>query len=441
MEIDNWKFPVKLTQQLAQLNRSMYLALVAVLAAAIFLVWLLSRSTLAVSVMPENAYVTINNRPLQQNTSGDIKTTLSPGTYTLKVEADGYVASIREITLHRARTLKIDASLDKAPEPYTISSENNPAKNVQFLSSADDFNTIFYLADNGSTLYKAKFNINTEDNVETVYNRPISNPPLSGIQNIIWSPKKDASIFKKGTSAFFFDFQKYNFISQEEKKYSDNIGDVAWSPDDSKIAYYYSPPSGEKSLVFADKTNTEVTRVANLADMNINNPYLSWSPDSEWLIVIPRNASYETNKIYLFNAYTRSFAEISDTGNNLEAKFSADGSKIIYSTYSKDPASPLRAVLSVMDSDGSNKKSLDLRADLRKVTWLNNSNSEIIVATWDGNKGAEKIFGYNVDTKQESGFNYTLPAKTYVNDLSLSANNNLLFYVANQQFYIIKLKN
>jgi len=431
---------LKLIQQLKQLQRGMYFALVAVILAAVFLIWLLSRSTLAISVTPENAIISIDNRPLQMNVAGDLKTTLSPGTYTLKVEADGYVSQIKEITLRRARTLKIDVGLDPAPAPYTISSENNPAKNVQFLSPADDFNTIFYLADDGSTFYKAKFNINADGNVETLYNRAISNPPLSGIQSVIWSPKKDAAILKKGTSAFFFDFQKYNFVSQEEKKYADNIGDVAWSPDDSKIAYYYAPAGGEKSLIFADKTNTEMTRVANLADMNTLNPYLSWSPDSEWLVVIPRNASYETNKIYLFNAYTRSFKEISDTGNNLEAKFSPDGSKIIYSTYSKDSASPVRAVLSVMDKDGSNKKSLDLRADLKKVTWLNNSNSEIIVATWDGNKGAEKIFGYNIDTKQESGFNYVLPANTYVNDLSLSANNNLLFYVANQQFYIIKLK-
>lgn len=419
----------------------MYLALAAVIGAAIFLTWLLSRSSLAVSVMPENSIVTIDNRPLQQNTAGDIKTTLSPGTYTLKVEADGYVSQIKEITLHRARTLKIDVNLDPAPQPYTISSESNPAKNVQFLSTADDFNTIFYLADDGSTFYKAKFNVNPDSNIETVYNLAISNPPLSGIQKIIWSPKKDAAILKKGTSAFFFDFQKYNFISQQEIKYSDNVGDIAWSPDDSKIAYYYSPLGGEKSLIFADKTNTNLTRVANLADMNINNPYLSWSPDSEWLTVIPRNASYETNKIYLFNAYTRSFKTISDTGDNLEAKFSPDGSKILYTTYSVDPNSPVRANLSVMDKDGQNKKSLDLRADLKKVAWLNNSNSEIVVATWDGGKDAEKIFGYDINTKQESNFNYTLPAKSYVNDLTLSTNNNLLFYVANQQFYIIKLKN
>lgn len=431
---------MKLSQQLSQLQRSMYFTLVAVILAAVFLVWLLSRSTLAISVDPENAIITVDNRPLQANTAGDIKTTLSPGNYTLKVEADGYIAKIEEITLRRARTLKLDIKLDPAPRPYTITGETNVAENVQFISQADDFNAIFYLANNGSTLYKAKFNINNKGEIENVYNRPISSPPLSGITGIVWSPKKDSAILKKGGSAFFFDFQKYNFVSQEEIKYGDDIGDIAWSPDDSKIAYYYAPASGEKSLIFANKTNSETTRVANLAELNVDNPYLSWSPDSEWLIVIPRNKDFSTNKIYLFNAYTRSFKEVSDTGNNLEAKFSSDGTKILYTTYSSDPGSPVKAVVSVMDSDGSNKKSLDLRADMRKISWLNNSTSEIIVATWDGDRQVEAIFGYDTTGKKQTSFNYLLPTKTYVRELNVSANNNLLFYIANQQFYVIKLK-
>ena len=431
---------MKLSNQFKSLQRSMYFALTAVILAAIFLVWLLSRSTLAVSVDPENAYVTVDNRPLQLNTSGDIKTTLSPGNYTLKVEADGYVAQIKEITLRRARTLKLDFKLNPAPKPYTITGETDVADNVQFISEADDFNAIFYLANNGSTLYKAKFNINDKDEIENVYNRPISFPPLSGINGIIWSPKKDSAIFKKGASAYFFDFQKYNFVSQQELKYGDDVGDVAWSPDDSKIAYYYSPPSGEKSLIFANKTNTEMTRVANLAELGVDNPYLSWSPDSEWLIVIPRNKNYSSNKIYLFNAYTRSFKEVSDTGNNLEAKFSADGSKILYTTFSSDPNSPVKALVSVMDSDGNNKRGLDLRADMRKISWLNNSNSEIIVATWDGGRQTEAIFGYDIVAKKQNSFNYLLPPQNYVRELNISANNNLLFYIANQQFFVIKLK-
>ncbi len=430
---------MKLSQQLKQLNRSMYLALVAIIAAAIFLIWLLSRSTLSITVIPDNAYVTIDNNPLQQNTAGEIKTTVAPGVYTLKVEADGYVAEIREIALRRARTMNLDIKLDPAPQAYTISGEKEAAKNAQFISEADDFNTIFYLGDDRTTLYKAKFNVNDKGEIETVYNQPISNPPLSGIENIVWSPKKDAAIFKKGAKAFFFDFQKYNFISQEEAKFGDNIGDIAWPPDDSKIAYYYAP-SGERSLIFANKTNTEMTRVANFANLGIYNPYLSWSPDSEWLIVIPRNTNYEANKIYLFNAYTRSFKEITESGDNLEAKFSSDGSKILYTTYSLDPSSPVRAAVSVMDKDGSNKKNLDLRADLSKVIWLQSSNSEIIVATWDNSKEREEIFGYNIDSKKQTNFNITLPEKTFVREMSLSASNNLLFYIANEQFFVIKLK-
>lgn len=431
---------MKIKEQIRKTQISIFVIVGIIAFALLVLIYLFNRAVINVVIVPANAYATVDNRPIDLNAKGEGSLVLSPGNYTLKVEADGYISKIEEVRLRRAFSTKFEINLDKMPTPYQIGDNKEVASNVQFISGADDFNSIFYLGNNASTLYKARINIKDDGQLETIYNRAVSNPPLSGIQNIIWSPKKDAAIFRKADGIYFFDFQKFNFVSQEEKKFGNNIGDIAWSPDDSKIAYYYAPPSGERSLIFSNKTNSDKTRVANLAEMGIENPYLSWSPDSEWLIVIPRNKDFNTNKIYLFNAYTRSFKTIDDSGNHLGAEFSSDGSRILYSTYIADQSFPVKSTLSVMDKDGNNKRNLDLRASIGKTLWLNNSQSGIIVSTYDSDKKGESIFGFDVDKKEKSSFQLNLAGKSYVKEMSLSQNNNLLFYIANEQFYVVGIK-
>ena len=428
-------------QKLKVNKKTLYTALAVVVMALLLLVWLLNRSGLKVDVEPKTAIVSVDNVPIVIRNNGFASTTLSPGNHILAVEADGYISQIIELNLKRARTIDKEVSLQRIPKPYSISDSTEAAENVQFIIEGDDFNTVFYYADNAQTLYKAKFTVTDEGKIETVYNLPISNPPLSGIEKIIWSPKKDASIHKKGSKAFFFDFKKYNFVSQEEVVYGENIGDIAWSPDDSKIAYYYTPKTGERSLIFANKQNNNLTRVANLNELRISDPYLRFSPSSEWLIVIPRNSNASENKIYLFNAYTRSFKEVSDAGNNLEAKFSPDGSRILYSSYSDDPQNPVKSLVSIMDADGGNKRGLDLRADIDKIDWFQGSSEEIVVATWDEEKKTESIFVYNTEKKQKEGLFIELPEKKVVKEIVSPQNGNLIYYIANDQFYIVSLDN
>lgn len=431
------------SKKLKSLNRGAYIIIGVLLLAAILLIWLVNKSTLILTINPSNSVVTVNNQVLYTDANGMIKEIFSPGTYVLRVDCDNYVSNIQEITLKKAGKLNLNISLKELPKSHTIAElgENGEkiVQDVQFVSEADDFNSIFYFADNASKLYKAKFKLNDENEIETVFNRSISNPLLSGIKDIVWSPNKDAAIFKKDDGVYFFDFKKYNFISQEEVKYGEDIGDIAWSPDDSKIAYYYAPDSGEKSLIFANKTNSEVTRVANFNELSIENPYLKWSPDSEWLIVIPRNSDTNQNKIYLFNAYTRSFKQVTDTGGHKEAMFSPNGEKIIYSTESNDPNHPIDVLVSIMDKNGENKRSLDLRAHIGKIIWFNNDNEKIIVATYDTDKKQEAIFGFDVMKKEKESFVLNLDGKKYVSELSLSRENNLLFYVASKQFYVVEL--
>lgn len=420
---------MKLSKQIMFLRSRLYLLASIVIVAGIILIVLLNRSTLNVTFAPTEAVVTLDNAPLNTLPNGTARIITRPGNHVLKVEADGYVAEIQNIKLKGGRSQAFKFDLVAIPKPYELSTNDIKNIAVDAITSGDEAGSVFFLGNGRSAIFKAKFN--ADKSLQTV--SQITNPSLSGITDIFWSPKKDAIIYKKSDGVYYLDFQKFNFISQQEVKIGDgSIGDIAWSPDDSKIAYYYAPGTGEQSLVFAGRTNSNPVKVANLADLEISNPYLAWSPSSEWLAVIPRNTDANSNKLYLFNAYTREIKAISESGNIVKASFSPDSGKVIYATNSPDPTTPIPSVLSIMNIDGEEIKSLDLRADIGKVTWLDNDH--VAVATYDPELKIETLFRYNVVKKQKEGFSIPLVG-AYVTSLVTGNDAKTLYFTIAGKLY------
>lgn len=416
------------------INFSLFLTLAVMFSALFGLYWFLTHSFMEVSINPKDALVTINNAPVKVGALGRIKRTLTPGDYNLRVEADGYIAFIQNVTLKRSKKSTIAVALKEIPEPTVL------AENAALLAKDKEFNTFYYLGESGKTLYKAISNVDEDGLIQLKTLLPVTEPRLSGIEEIIWSPNKDLALFRKKDTINLFDFKKYDFVNQTETPWGKDISSIAWAPDNSKIAYYYAPGNGEKSLIFANLSNTEITRVANLAEMGLNNPLLRWSPDSEWLLVVPRNSpDYEKNKVYLFNAYSRTFKVITETGSQVDAIFSPDSNQVLYATYSKGSNNPINTVISVMDKDGSNKRALDVRAELRKVVWQKDSKN-LIVASYNEAKHQESIFGYNIDTKQKTDFSINALGDGYINNIAISDDNKIVIYEAKGGIYALKIE-
>ena len=239
--------------------------------------------------IPENAIVSIDNKPMRSKMARAVLRHL--GKHTLKIEADDYIGYKEEIDLKRGRNYSKKITLAKAPSPTEISAEvkNFAVKNDQ----------IFYQSSKDDLIYRTVTNRNENGSIEIKENQAITSKPITNVDKIIWSPDKNLLLLKRGTTVNLFDFKKYDFVNQKETPYGENIGDIVWAPDDSRIAYYYAPPNGEKSIIFANKTNETKYRVANLAELGISNPYLAFSPNSEWLLMIQRNKKFPRKTKYI----------------------------------------------------------------------------------------------------------------------------------------------
>lgn len=394
--------------EIKQLKKRVYVVLgIIVLALIVFFVFF-SRSFSTIKISPGSATLLIDGQLVPLSQSGLVRKSLTPGVHNIKVEANSYLTFIQEIQFKRGFSNSINVALKEIPEPISVNAKG------RLLSKGNDFNSFFYLGDNGKTLYRSKIGTDENKKIKVVNTMAITNTNLNGINSIIWSPDKDLALFQKSKETTIFDFMKYDFIHQTENPWGKEIGSIAWSPDNSKIAYYYAPANGEKSLVFSNIANTEINRVLNLKELGIENPILRWSPNSEWVLLVNRSGNITENKIYLFNAYSHKMKTLTETGGQLDAIFSPDGNKILYATYSKDQTDRSNSILSIMNSEGNEAKSLDLRAELGKVAW-NNDSRTIIVAGVNSNTNQESIFGFNTQTKEMTDFvfkNDGLPVST-----------------------------
>jgi len=392
--------------------------------ALLLLFWLFSRSFVAFRVTPGQATFSVDNAQIGLTAAGIARSNLSPGTHTVKISADGYIGQSFDISFKRGFMKEVDISLKKLPAPLEVSA------GAQFLSRGSDFNDGYYLGNDGKTIFKIKYDLDaTSGNVTVAENKAITDARLSTISEIIWAPTHQLALLRKTDgSVNLFDFMKYDFVHQTETPWGSGVGSAAWAPDNSEIAYYYAPGTGERSLILTNVLNTAPERVADLNDNNIENPILRWSPDSQWLLVIPRNADTSKNNVYLFNVYSRTFKQLTTSGNQVDAIFSPDGNKILYSTLSNDPNSPIQTVISVMNLDGTNQRALKLRAEISKIVWSPDSKN-IVVAAFDNTAKAETIFQYDTNLDESTGFVLSnLSVSGGIQSIALSSDGKIVLY-------------
>jgi Tol biopolymer transport system component len=384
------------------------------------------RGKVTVEVVPTSAVVTLDNQP-GNFSGGSVSFLASLGKHTLKVEAADYVGYKEEINLRRGKNYSKKNALEKSPSP------------VELAGSASDIaikgNEIFYKNTSDGLFYLATIDYAGKE-AKITGTKKITSTPVTNSDKVIWSPTKELILLKKGSSVSLLDFKKYDFVNQNVVHFSDNVGDIVWAPDNSRIAYYYAPPSGERSIIFSNATNSTVYRAANLASLRINDPYIAFSPDSQWLVVIPRNSTYDQNVIYLLNVYTKEMKVLNSDGNQKEAIFSADSKRVIFSTYDTASSGAVKRKVGVIDLDGSNKKYFSLAANTSFGRYWKETN-KIFLPIVDG---GSKLVLVDIDDGKTNDFYFNGQRNLKIDDIYLNDGNTGAIFTSGGKLYFVKLE-
>ncbi|MCX6812389.1 MAG: hypothetical protein NTW79_02095 [Candidatus Berkelbacteria bacterium] len=390
--------------------------------ALILLFTVFSKTKIYLTVDPANAVVTLDNKPLII-TDGKVNASAKIGQHILKVEADDYIGFKEQISLGRGRNFSKTISLVGAPKPTVI------ADGAKFITLSG--NQIFYQNQSDKIIYRSNFGLDSSGGITINSTTPIS-VPIAGTPDLIWSPTRDLLVLKRGTTATLFDFKKYDFLNQKETPLSSDVGDVVFAPDNSRIAYVYQPAGGERSIIFTDLGGGNVFRAANLKSLNIFDPQISFSPDSQWLSIVPRNQSFGENKIYLMNVYTKEVRLIDSDGDQKSAKFSPDSQKIIFSTF---VAGQKNFDLSVINLDGTNKKKLNASGDASQLKSFDLGGKIFLPSS----SGSGKMGMYDVNTGASLDYFFKLDSAK-ITEIALTENRNGVFFVSDGKLYFVTLK-
>lgn len=414
----------------SQIRRSIFWAIVIFAISAFGMIIIYSRGFIYIKPLPPISKVVFDGKvyPVRMGTA---KIIADPGEYQLQIIADGYASYNQKIVVKRGFNKTMPVNLTQNQSPVLA------AESGQYLTKGSDFDNGYYIGDAGTRIFRVKYEIDSESQLKVYENLALTDNRINGVKEFILSPTKELALFRKNDGVYLFDFNKYDFINQTERLWGENIYSITWAPDNSKIAYVYAPPLGERTLVFSNLTNTEITRIINLKEQNISNPLLHFAPDSRFMTIIPRDVLPERNKLYLFDTYLRKLTVANENGYQYDSLFSPDANKILFSTVL--PTESSKKALSIMDKDGQNQKFLDVYSTSSQSAWSPSSDSIATIAT--NPEGKDTIIWVNIASGEKKEIWMSDDPKTRVHKLSYLSNGKIIIFETENGIFAIKAEN
>ncbi|EKD56037.1 MAG: hypothetical protein ACD_58C00316G0010 [uncultured bacterium] len=348
------------------------------------------QAILTINVEPNSAQVEIGG----YSNVGNNQFKLKPGSYNLKVSLTDYVVYTQDLTFKPSARQTITVALNRQSEVVKL--VDYPAL---FATQSIDKQSLVYLSNQGTTIYKIDGILG--DTKEKPY--AVTPASFKEISDIKWNLQNDLALVKQANRWYLYDFKRYDLLHQESTQWSDGIGNVAWSPDGQKVAYFFNT-SSEKTLIRANKDNSEMERIYNFKDTSITNPKIYWSADGLTMLIID-------NGLYIFDVYSKTLTQLKQFESVTDANFAPDSQHIIYE---KDGS------LYLINLTGENKVDLTVATPLNKTVWFDQNNLLYFIT-----EGAtDNLFKLNISALTKTAYtykpNYTINAKNLIITSDLS---------------------
>lgn len=311
---------------------------------------------LVLDTSPDIELLVNGQKAIIQKDSRGMFVSAYPGIYRLKLTKANYQPFSLDVTVGRGEVVGVRPAYVLLPN-----SQETDVSTIDYVSSSADQKSLLYLGNNRQTIYR--YDIAQNQQI------PLTDQPLRNVNDIQWSTDPTVALITMGGSAYLHEIPTYDFHDQILLRLGGGeLISPIWDPsNDQRLAFAYFTPTGERSLIFADKNLKSLTRKADLSQFT--NPKLVWSDDSQYIAIINHASNPADNDLWIYTTADGTLNKITIGGGLQNATFSPDGRWILYQTASNEASNPFHATLTLSKPDGTNKMALSVPGTVAQAAW------------------------------------------------------------------------
>lgn len=305
-----------------------------------------NRGTLKLTLDPAGANIVIDGKFKRQSV-GSLSIKLTAGEHSLGVTKEGYLDWEQDFTLVAGDSKEVTLKLEPIPnvevlvEGDTVWPEMiRNGKSVAYLTAEGNFAVVNLSDKEPAALFgdrdiaqvrsvnwapgepMALVKINGTPKLSNMYDNrgvrgrfvPLGERPVQG------APRDT------GSSSWFLDDTRQTAAGWQPVLLNESIGDFDFSPDSSRIIYFYHTADGEQSLIVSHPEGGEWERLAT--QVSLINPDLVWLNTDRYVLVLDDQGDSPDQ---VFDLVSKNLSEVmSDRMAGTAMASSPDGTRILY---------------------------------------------------------------------------------------------------------------
>lgn len=335
-----------------------------------------NKGTVKFTFDPAGVNVTIDSKFARKSVSS-LSISLRAGEHIAQVVKEGYLDVEREFSVVSGEASTMEIKLEPIPSVEVLVGEG-----VTFPGLVHNGQVLAYMTAAGEC---RAVDMTTKEVVSL-----FADATVSEVRDLIWAPGAPAAMAlldgtpkltnmydnravrgrfvplgerpvqgaprNRGATAWLFDDSRHTAKGWQPVLLNESVANLAFSPDSSRIIYFYWTADGEKSLVVAHSDGGEWERIAT--QVPVTNPELRWLNDDRHIVLFDDE---QGGKAQVFDLVSKEFSEIMpDRAPNSSIGFSPDGTRVAYITGNSQSGSKL-AIWNI--ASGSVEKVFDETVD------------------------------------------------------------------------------
>ena len=188
----------------------------------------------------------------------------------------------------------------------------------------------------------------------------LSDVVYKNVQAIDWAPNGEMAIlsFPDGSKIL------YNFKEKKQTTLPRELNDFSFSPQsDQIVSKFLNPQNKQDQWLVVSKPDGSKSNTAEHLGENADKVTTSWSPNDQIVAMYQKSVAAETSEIVFLGPNGENFRSATIEGRGYIPKWSPDGRRVLYSSYSSNTSNSPHLYLMNGSPDGLGGGMIDLGLD------------------------------------------------------------------------------